>query len=156
MDVSDRRLSARMPHSAERPRGWPAYDRHDLGETQRDFEKRLNHRILPPAGENGSGPEARRDPAAQAGRRPQTAEFPFDSRCPPRESINSRFNRSPQRAKFPCAQSALIRPNLPDWVFLFPLPPHHTQKYNRILPPSPPRKYFLKNLKIYVDIPRKR
>ena len=33
-----------------------------------------------PLAKNGSGPEARRDPAAQAGRAPQSAELPFDFR----------------------------------------------------------------------------
>ena len=42
-----------------------------------------------PQAKNGSGPEARRDPAAQAGRAPQSAELPFETRCSARVSTQT-------------------------------------------------------------------
>ena len=77
------------------------------------------HRTNPPSrpqATNGSGPVARRGPAAQAGRRPQTAESPIETRCPTRVSIKPSFQSASADAQFPCAPSALME-NQPDGWF---------------------------------------
>ena len=81
------------------------------------------HRTNPPSrpqATNGSGPVARRDPAAQAGRRPQTAESPIETRCPTRVSIKPSFQSASADAQFPCAPSALME-NQP-YGLVFPSP----------------------------------
>ena len=96
------------------------------------------HRTNPPSrpqATNGSGPVARRDPAAQAGRRPQTAESPFETRCPTRVSIKPSFQSASADAQFPCAPSALMEsvpveriPLSPSLLrTLFPVRPHSGQ-----------------------------
>ena len=89
---------------------------HRLGIKTADNRKHRTNLPSRPQATNGSGPVARRDPAAQAGRRPQTAESPIETRCPTRGSIKPSFQSASADAQFPCAPSALME-NQPDGWF---------------------------------------
>ena len=131
------------------------------------------HRTNPPSrpqATNGSGPVARRDPAAQAGRRPQTAESPIETRCPTRVSIKPSFQSASADAQFPCAPSALME-NQPDGWFSPPLPrlrtlnlsdrtlgdAHGIRSHGERIPLSPPLLRTLSLLDCSLDnVQRKR